>query len=283
MKKFNINKIAVYTIAFVFVGQIGLVSSASAVTDARAGGVPRSSSDPGGDNYAAEQAKKRAAQAAAKKAAAAKRAAEVKAAVDAALAKQRERDAARGGGSGGGDRDDTITIQPTSAGAGASSDDKEAQAKVNKVEKGNVVVVTYVDDPKIDKKGNKDHRLGGVDVKVERVDGDMKCANRKKTAARTNGKSEMKDKDGKVIKDSKGNPVPFKGTVNYRMCNAGKYKATVIGRDGYTPVGKKTIEFNLKNDEIQTVKFVLKKNAKTTKKKKTAVNVVSPMVASRIF
>lgn len=272
MKKMKINKLALVFVATVFVGQ----STALSVASARQADIPPggpgalTNRDPGGDNYAAEQAKKRAAQAAARKAAAARRAAAVKRAVDAALAAaERNRVAATSGGT-----NTTTTVGSTSTPSGASADDTEAQAKVDKVEKGNIAIITYVDDPQVDKKGNRDHRLGLVNVKVDRLDGDQKCTNRKSKNAKTNAKREQKNSEGK--------DVFVKGTVNYRMCNAGKYKVTMEGRAGYTALGKTTSEFTLKNNEVQTVKFVLKKNAKT-KKKKTAINIVSPMVASRLF
>ncbi len=116
---------------------------------------------------------------------------------------------------------------------------------------GNILVVTYVNDPAIDKAGGKDHRLGLVRVKVERIGGSNNCDNRKIQTAKTNAKQELTRKDG--------TKVLVKGTVNFLGCATGAYKITLLGRTGYTAAGPKVKQITLSNDEHQKVSFVLNK------------------------
>lgn len=150
-------------------------------------------------------------------------------------------------------------------------------AGVKKVEpkKGNVLVITYLDQERVDSKGNRDKRLGLVNVKVEKVDGSAKCSNRKGTTAKTNGVRTIK-KDGEDIL--------VKGTANWRNCNEGKYKVTAVGRDGYTVKGDTTKEVTVTDDNTEVIKFVLTKN-KTEKKKKSNTKKTSDanIVGTRRF
>lgn len=132
--------------------------------------------------------------------------------------------------------------------------------------KGNIIVITYLDQSRKDSKGNVDKRLGLVNVKVEKAEGSAKCSNRKKAGAMTNGKRYL-ERDGKKV-EVNDKAVIIKGSANWRNCNVGKYKVTAVGRDGYKIKGDATIEINLTEDETQVVKFVLTKN-KTDKKKKS--------------
>lgn len=155
----------------------------------------------------------------------------------------------------------TSTGYPGSAVAGPRGPWATPPEGVKQIEpkKGNIIVITYLDQNRKDSKGNVDKRLGLVNVKVEKADGSAKCSNRKKAGAITNGKREI-EKDGKK--------VLVKGSANWRNCNIGKYKVTAVGRDGYKIKGETTKEINLEDDETQVVKFVLTKN-KTDKKKKS--------------
>ncbi|MDB5170341.1 MAG: hypothetical protein JWO35_35 [Candidatus Saccharibacteria bacterium] len=121
---------------------------------------------------------------------------------------------------------------------------------------GDIIITTYVNDPEIDKKGGKDHRIGSVSIKVERIGGKENCDNKKSQTSKTNSMQEILKKDG--------TKVFVKGTVHFLGCDTGKYKVTLLGRKGYTPAGSTTKEFNLNNDEIQKVYFVVNKvQAKT--------------------
>lgn len=115
---------------------------------------------------------------------------------------------------------------------------------------GNIKIITYVDKERVDREGNRDARIGNVNVKVERVDGqDSDCSNRNKQTGKTNAmRYHPKDKS-----------ILVKGTINWRGCSIGKYKATLIGRSGYDNVGQTTKEFTLSDDEVQVVKFLVKK------------------------
>lgn len=115
-------------------------------------------------------------------------------------------------------------------------------------ENGNIQIITYVDKERIDKKGNRDARIGNVTVKIERIDGeDPDCSNRNKKSGKTNG-MRLTPKSKKFVK----------GTINWRGCATGKYKATLVGREGYDNVGQTEKEFYLSDDETQIVKFVVK-------------------------
>ncbi len=157
----------------------------------------------------------------------------------------------------------TSTGYPGSAVAGPRGPWPTPAEGVKKIEpkKGNVIVITYLDQNRKDSKGNVDKRLGLVNVKVEKVDGSAKCSNRKKVGAITNGKREIEKNGKKVL---------VKGTANWRNCNIGKYKVTAVSRDGYKIKGETTKEINLEDDETQVVKFVLSKNKPAKKSKKTS-------------
>lgn len=116
---------------------------------------------------------------------------------------------------------------------------------------GNILVVTYVNDPAIERAGGKDHRLGLVRVKVERTGGPNNCDSRKSQTAKTNAKQELTRKDGTKIL--------VKGTVNFLGCDTGNYTITLLGRKGYTAAGPKVKQITLSNDEHQKVSFVLNK------------------------
>lgn len=116
-------------------------------------------------------------------------------------------------------------------------------------ENGNIVVITYADRERQEADGTFNGRIGNVKVKVKRTSGENDCSNRKKSEGKTN--NVRYKKDGKTL---------IKGTINYRTCNTGKYKVELVGKDGYTAVGKTSEECKIEDDQTCVVKFVLKKN-----------------------
>lgn len=115
---------------------------------------------------------------------------------------------------------------------------------------GNVIIVTYVDHPKLKSDGNKDRRLGSVKVKLEKIDGSIKCTNRKSGNVTTNG-----------LRYKKGTQLLVRGTVHFNNCETGQYKATLVGRNGYVPADNAAnIKiFDLNDNETKVVSFVMKK------------------------
>ena len=142
------------------------------------------------------------------------------------------------------------STEPTSV-AGSSQTHYKPKPKPS----GDIVIVTYVDDPAIDKTGGKDHRLGGVSIKVDNQSGPNNCDNRKNAEGTTNKTGHFTPKDSKT-------PVLVKGTMHYLNCDTGKYKVTLVGRKGYTAVSPSVREFTLNNNETQRVFFVMKKTQK---------------------
>lgn len=116
---------------------------------------------------------------------------------------------------------------------------------------GNVTIVTYLDNPATAK--TNDSRLGNVNVTLERIGAQLKCANRKTSAAKTNG-----------VKYRKGTQILVKGTVHFLNCEVGQYKATLVGRANYqaaTGVNANIQSFTLSKNETQVISFVLEKGS----------------------
>lgn len=131
----------------------------------------------------------------------------------------------------------------------------KASFKTKSKPSGDIIVVTYVNDPEIDKKGDKDHRIGGFKVKVERQGGKNFCDNTKKNFGTTN-KTKMHTPKGEK-------PVLVHGTVHFLNCDAGKYKVTVTKvRSGYKMISPTVREFTLNDNETEVPFFVAEKKAK---------------------
>lgn len=140
---------------------------------------------------------------------------------------------------------------PSNGGSSSVSGGSAASYKARPDPTGDIVVTTYLNDPSVDAKGGKDTRLGGVKVKVERVGGANSCDNRKSDTGTTFSSHYVKHKDGTKVLN--------RGNIHYLNCNTGKYKATLIGRKGYTAHSPSTREFTLSNNETQLVWFSLDK------------------------
>lgn len=120
---------------------------------------------------------------------------------------------------------------------------------------GDIVVLTYLDDPSKPKR--LDQRIGNVKVKIDKVKGSPSCDNRPKTSdltAATNAKKfqQSKDSDDKLF---------VHGTVNFKGCNSGKYKITIVGREGYKLRNgeDKVQEVTVEKDKTTEVVFTLVK------------------------
>lgn len=146
----------------------------------------------------------------------------------------------------------TVKIsQPTSSKASFTPKSKPS---------GDIIAVTYVNDPEIDKKGDKDHRIGGFKIKIERVGGANNCDNTKKIFGTTNKTKKLTPKGEKT-------PVLVHGTVHFLNCDAGKYKATLMKpyRGGTYKVISPTVrEFTLNDNETEVPFFVVEKKTKAS-------------------
>lgn len=123
---------------------------------------------------------------------------------------------------------------------------------------GDIIAVTYVNDPEIDKKGDKDHRIGGFKVKIERQGGPNNCDNTKKVFGTTNKTKKLTPKGEKT-------PVLVHGTVHFLNCDAGEYKATLMKpyRSGYKVISPTVRTFTLDNNATEVPFFVVEKKSKT--------------------
>lgn len=127
--------------------------------------------------------------------------------------------------------------------------------------KGNIIITTCLKADSKQERCDKDHRLGKVRVKVERVDGAENCDNRTHKVGLTNQQTSIK---------RNGKDVTVKGTIHYIGCDTGKYRVSVVdaslkdsrvGRKGYRLVAgsHNPKEFTLSDNENQHIFFVLEK------------------------
>ncbi len=124
-------------------------------------------------------------------------------------------------------------------------------------------MTTYVDDPKIDKKGGKDHRIGGFKVKVENLStsGPNNCDNTKRIKGVETPFGTTNKKVKTKVKGQK-DPVLVHGTVHFLNCDAGKYKVTILTpltRGNYELETPSVRTFTLNDNETEVPFFVVKK------------------------